>query len=229
MKFQIASDLHTEFEENRTFLHFQPIKPVAPILLLAGDIIVLKQAVNSIDFINYISSNWEQVYIVPGNHEFYGKGDVSNAFDLEHDLKNIKFVNHQKIEIGGCDVYFSTLWSRAQSGTEEVISDFKYCVYQDEEYSVEHHNHLHDKAINWLNTELSKPKTRPRVVVSHFVPCLAADAFPKPFDERSKIMKESEAGNTSSCLMTVSISPWVMPTVWYLLDRKSLRSSVINT
>ena len=75
MKIQFASDLHLEMGPNRNWLKLYPIQPVAPYLILAGDIFVLNRVDEEIDyFIDYFSANWEQVYIVPGNHENYAYG-----------------------------------------------------------------------------------------------------------------------------------------------------------
>lgn len=66
---QYASDLHLEFFER--IPDFKAIlRPVAPYLVLAGDIgqpghLVFHQ------FLEYVSANWKAVILIAGNHEFY--------------------------------------------------------------------------------------------------------------------------------------------------------------
>ncbi|MCV9389153.1 metallophosphoesterase [Reichenbachiella ulvae] len=222
MKIQIASDLHTEFEENRAFLNLYPIKPVAPILILAGDIKILNHhSDDHYDFLKYVSDHWEQTYIVPGNHEFYHFGDLSTAFDLDLELySNVKYLNHQRIELDHFEVFFSTLWSKAEPLVESMISDFKNCKYGSEDYTIAHHNHLHVEAVKWLNQELSKPKTKPRVVASHFVPCWAADAFPKGFNERGIAMKDYYTAKLDDQIQKWDVDFWIYGHNHYNRDSK---------
>lgn len=66
---QYASDLHLEFFGR--IPDFKAIlRPVAPYLVLAGDIgqpghLVFHQ------FLDYVSTNWKAVILIAGNHEFY--------------------------------------------------------------------------------------------------------------------------------------------------------------
>ena len=71
MKIQFCSDLHLEFLENISFLKTNPIKPIGDILLLAGDIVLLRDIDKHKDFFNYISYNFKTTYWIPGNHEYY--------------------------------------------------------------------------------------------------------------------------------------------------------------
>lgn len=71
MKFQYASDLHFELIKNREALGIESLIPSADILILAGDISVLKKdSVKFLEYFNYFSKNWKKTYIIPGNHEF---------------------------------------------------------------------------------------------------------------------------------------------------------------
>jgi predicted MPP superfamily phosphohydrolase len=70
-KFQLISDIHLENYEKLDFTKL--IKPVEPVLFLAGDIGHINTKIYK-DFMNYVSENWDVIYIVLGNHEFYSNG-----------------------------------------------------------------------------------------------------------------------------------------------------------
>jgi len=58
MTIQYASDLHLEFNDNEYFIRNQPLKPGADILLLAGDIGLLKELPRYHWFFDYLSANF---------------------------------------------------------------------------------------------------------------------------------------------------------------------------
>ncbi len=71
MKLQIASALHIEFGHN------PELRDVgANVLVLAGDIGCAD--IETVDWLHDLSSRYEAVLYVAGNHEFYGK-DVPEA------------------------------------------------------------------------------------------------------------------------------------------------------
>lgn len=73
MKIQYASDLHLEFYDKSAF---QPmLRPVAPILALAGDVGRPDKRTYR-DFLQYCSRNWRDVFVVAGNHELYNSRAV---------------------------------------------------------------------------------------------------------------------------------------------------------
>lgn len=72
MKVQIISDIHLEMYSN-SFRDFKSIikkDDECNILFMAGDIGHLEHETFK-PFLDYVSSNWEDVYYVLGNHEFY--------------------------------------------------------------------------------------------------------------------------------------------------------------
>lgn len=112
MKIQYCSDLHLEFKDNTEFLNDNTIKPVGEILILAGDIFPLKHIEDVKGFINYVSDNFKEVYMIPGNHEWYRYNIPQEGDSLDTDLrKNVHLVNNKEVKIGDVNFIFSTLWS----------------------------------------------------------------------------------------------------------------------
>ena len=86
MKFQYCSDLHLEFPDNYDYLIKEKnLKPSADNLIIAGDLAYLYSKIDISkdifvvryedrfnDAIQYLSDNWKNVIIIPGNHEYYG-------------------------------------------------------------------------------------------------------------------------------------------------------------
>ena len=82
MKIQYASDLHLEFAENWRYLRDNPLQISGDILILAGDIgYIGDQNYQNHPFWDWVSENYQQVLVVPGNHEFYKYYDLSSVKD----------------------------------------------------------------------------------------------------------------------------------------------------
>jgi len=82
MKIQYASDLHLEFRDNSRYLRDKSMIPVGDILLLAGDIGYLGDDNYSLHPLwDWVSDNFRQTLVIPGNHEFYKNGDVGTIQD----------------------------------------------------------------------------------------------------------------------------------------------------
>ena len=76
---QYASDLHiNDFPKTTPFRHF--IVPVAPILVLAGDVCSAWDS-HFYTFLAWCSRSWRIVIFVPGNHEYYC--DPSTPYTIE--------------------------------------------------------------------------------------------------------------------------------------------------
>jgi predicted phosphohydrolase len=102
MIIQYASDLHLEFQSNSEYLAQHPLQPVGDILVLAGDIILLdEKKLEQHPFFQWCSDNFKETLIIPGNHEYYAKHDVTDTLtDYEYQLhSNVRYVNNKNIKL----------------------------------------------------------------------------------------------------------------------------------
>ena len=107
MKIQYCSDLHLEFPQNYQFIKNNPIIPSAKILVMAGDILPFQMIDEFSDFFTELSDKFEQIYWVPGNHEYYGE-DInfrSNSFS-EKITSNLQLINNQSVKFKEVNILF---------------------------------------------------------------------------------------------------------------------------
>lgn len=82
VRLQYASDLHLEFAENGSYIKHNPLQVAGNVLVLAGDIGYLgDENYSRHPFWDWASDNYEQVIVVPGNHEFYKMFDLDSLYD----------------------------------------------------------------------------------------------------------------------------------------------------
>ena len=158
---QYASDLHLENKKNQIWLETNPLQPVAPYLILAGDIMQLDQEYEKESFWDYIAEHWKQTYVLPGNHEFYGHTvDLNHSLDLKIDIRpTIQLVNNQSIDIKGNTFLFTTLWSHITNHkTQKDFYDFRRCTYKGELFNFRHYNALHKQCLDWLTKAVEQKK-----------------------------------------------------------------------
>lgn len=175
MQVQYCSDLHLELEENDDFLRNNPIIPIGTILVLAGDIVPLALMHKQKDFFNKISADFEMVFWIPGNHEYYfGDASERTGSFSEEIRKNVIFLNNSVIELHGIKFIFSTLWSKIQPDNElaiiQKLNDFRLIKYCGKKLTARQFNVFHGEAITFLGKEIAKDYTGNRIVVTHYVP-----------------------------------------------------------
>jgi len=177
MKFQYCSDLHLEFSENRKWLAEHPIIPSADVLLLAGDILLLSQVNSHSDFLSFLADNFEVVYWIPGNHEYYGY-DIADkpASFLEKIRSNVYLVNNQHIQHGSTNLIFTTLWSHISPVNEWLIqksmSDFEVINFNGRKLMPFEFSGLHQECRLFLEETFKITVGQPSIVVTHHVPTL---------------------------------------------------------
>jgi len=180
MKIQYCSDLHLEFEHNSKYIAHNRLKKSGEILILAGDIIPLHDEFFNNSFFNKIADSYEQVFWVPGNHEFYYTDikDYSSSFEIK--LKsNVSIVHNKELEYKGVKFIFSTLWSKISPGREKTIeqgvADYLCILNNGRKIKVKETNILHKHSVDFIINSLKTlhPNT---VVVSHHLPSVLCNA-----------------------------------------------------
>jgi len=172
---QFASDLHLEFPENSKYLKRNPLKPMAEVLVLAGDILPFVLLNNQMDFWKYVSDHYHTTYWLPGNHEYYHV-DISqkNGFIDEQILENVFLVNNTTKVWKDCQLIFSTMWTKIgtqhQFAIQNALSDFHLVKNGRNRFSTSDYNQLHEKSKSFLVSALQSASQGRKLVFTHHVP-----------------------------------------------------------
>ncbi len=177
MRIQYASDLHLEFSANSAYLSEHPLDVAGDILVLAGDIAYLgDDNYTSHPFWNWASKNYEQVLVVPGNHEFYRFYDLAGMEDEDvgEIRDNIHYYYNNVVRIGDVDIILSTLWShiddRDASYTEHRVNDFHQIKYGKGILTYKDFNREHERCLKFIKKAVQNSTATHKIVVTHHVP-----------------------------------------------------------
>lgn len=186
---QILSDLHLEVGQQYLSYTF-PVS--APYLLLAGDIGRLIDYDGYLKFLEGQVSRYEKIFLVLGNHEFYGL-DYLSGLDEARRLANepslvgtLILLNKTRwddpssaLTIIGC-----TLWSaipeEASNLIESKINDFKRIAG----WTAREHNEIHTVEASWLRQQIAQVTKSPQsperqlLVATHHAPCVKGTSRP---------------------------------------------------
>ena len=181
MRIQYFSDVHLEINKTPAKGYEELLVPVAPILALCGDI-GDPESPEYEAFLKWASSQWKQVLLVPGNHEFWRlkpgsqKTIESTLFLLrsfEQKFPNVcllwrtKLMSEDNVVILGCP-----LWSRPAEGLVPHESEKAY-VDRDNSFDARTLTQLHETDLAWLKRELRQIRENtPVVVLTHYAPTL---------------------------------------------------------
>ena len=173
MKIQFCSDLHLEFAANQKWLQKNPIPALAETLIIAGDTFYLGRDYSKLDVIKKMADDFKQVYLIQGNHEFYGGYDfdwAGRSF-TEMIFDNVQMVNNQVIEKEGIQLIFSTMWSQINNNIREVtkfMADFRLIQKRTERINVHDYNKAHAACFEFLEEAVAKAGKK--IVVTHHLP-----------------------------------------------------------
>lgn len=175
MEFQICSDLHLEFSENRNWLKENPLTPSSDILLIAGDTYYLNRTLAKLDLIKQVAQDFKHVYILPGNHEYYEQYDASTALAPAHIhiMDNVTVVNNTTVTIQDVTLIFSTLWTAITENTRAIengVVDFHRIRFGEEKLRAAHVNRMHRYALDFITEEAARPGKK--IVVTHHLPSI---------------------------------------------------------
>lgn len=177
-KIQYASDLHLEFPENTRFLENSPIQPVADVLVLAGDMGYLgNEDYVEHSFWDWASRNYEQVIVIPGNHEFYqgyDLGKLHNGWSMEI-RPNVKCYYNAVIPLtDDIDLIASTFWGHIEAKdafvTERSVNDFYYIKANGVVMNSQLFNEENDKCRAFIKKSVTESNAKHVIVATHHVP-----------------------------------------------------------
>lgn len=187
MKIAICSDLHLEFAPIE-------IKADADVLILSGDIFVAehfyKQSGRGFEaakryraFLEQVSSDFQNVIYVAGNHEFYdGRWNktLDNLYDITSEYNNIHFLERNAVTIQDVTFLGATLWTDMNKSDpitlhamRDMMNDYRVITDDSNGYSkltplrtVQRHR----DTLAYFRQCLAEQHSRKFVVVSHHAP-----------------------------------------------------------
>jgi predicted phosphohydrolase len=175
MTIQYCSDLHLEFPENNKYISSNPLQPVGEILVLAGDIVSFAAMDKRQAFFDWLADNFETVYWIPGNHEYYDANIRERSGSFEEKIReNVLLVNNRSFVYGNTRLICSTMWSAISEDNiwkvENYISDFKAIRFNNKALTAKDFNSFHRTNLHFITAELEKEWEGNTVVVTHHVP-----------------------------------------------------------
>lgn len=180
-RFNFASDLHQDFEGMpESFFIENP----APTLLLAGDVGEAKHYKNERfqAFFKRCSEHWNNVIIIPGNHEHYGSRFIDTVRYMKEataEFVNITIMDRGHIEINGVIVLGGTLWTNFNNGDVRAMAAAEYGMNDYYHIKGDHYSKAitphktyfdHRQTIKYFEEMLDKHPDKPFVVMSHHAP-----------------------------------------------------------
>jgi Icc-related predicted phosphoesterase len=210
MTIQYVSDLHLEFPENKKFLDQSPIVPVGEILILAGDIVPFAVMDKHKFFFDDVSSKFEIVYWLPGNHEYYHFDAAKKCGSINEKIRsNVWLVNDLTMLYKDARLIFSVLWSKIsetnQWQIERSVSDFQYIRYSGYRFSTEWFNQLHEESLHFITSELQQKTDEKTIVVTHHVPTL----MNYPAQYKGSSINEAFAVELSAFIEKCNAGHWI--------------------
>jgi len=173
------SDLHLELHKA-----IPPLTPTAEYLALCGDIGNPFESTYR-KFLEIVSRLYKQVYLIAGNHEYYGNCFISTKQcikDTVADLPNVHFLDNRAIGPvleGGENtrqirIFGTTLWSDTsnQPHIKSLINDYSRIYLESKLITPSFTLQEHLNSLEALKNEIlySKEHNYDLIVLSHFLP-----------------------------------------------------------
>ena len=212
MKIQYASDIHLELSDNSRFINTMPFEVTGDVLVFAGDIAYLcDKTLPNIKFWKWASANYREVLLVPGNHEFYGNGDVlayGDSWNREI-LPNVHYYQNKVVRIDDTDFILSTLWSHIQPQDEYFVSrgmnDFRQIRCGGRRFTTDDFNAEHQKCLSFIKQSVAENTAEHIVVVTHHLPSLAVVAP----QHRGSLLNSAFATELGDFIADSRIDVWI--------------------
>ncbi|KAH3764187.1 ser/Thr protein phosphatase [Pelomyxa schiedti] len=178
---QIVSDIHLEFRGGR-----YDIEPVGRYLCLLGDTGLLTQSAfgSYIDLVSRASSKFERVFLLYGNHEFYGSIVSEGMARLGAFLpRNVTILENGRFDVPDTNyrILGCALWSYVAPHQEAAVkgglNDYSQIRVADpvkgcRMLQIADTNEWHRQSREWLTQqiEMAKSESKQVVVLTHHAP-----------------------------------------------------------
>lgn len=171
MIIQYFSDCHLEFypvEQVKSLAGSIDVK--GDVLVLSGDIGNPLKTDNHYEiFLSILSAKFPMIFIIPGNHEYYGCNSMIEAQGqlarICGKFSNIHLLLDSWVDFGGFRWIGTTLWSKVDKKTGYFINDTK-CI---PDMTIEMYNSLHKTSRLFLRKALAVSKLK-CIVITHHIP-----------------------------------------------------------
>ena len=212
MKIQYASDIHLELSDNLRFIKSEPFEVTGDVLVFAGDTGYLRDGtLPNLRFWKWASANYQEVLLVPGNHEFYGNGDVlayGDSWNLEI-LPNVHYYQNKVVRIDNVDFILSTLWSHIRPEDEYFVhrgmNDFRQILYNGRRFTPADFNAEHEKCLDFIKQSVAESTAKRIVVVTHHLPSMAVVAP----EHKCSLLNSAFATELGNFIADSRIDAWI--------------------
>ena len=212
MKIQFASDIHLELSDNSRFIKSMPFEVTGDVLVFACDPGYLRdRTLPNLKFWKWASANYREVLLVPGNHEFYGNGDVLAYGDSwgREILPNVHYYQNKVVRIDNVDFILSTLWSHIRTEDEYFVhrgmNDFRQILYNGRRFTPADFNAEHEKCLDFIKRSVAESPAERIVVVTHHLPTMAVVAP----EHKSSLLNSAFATELGDFIADSRIDVWI--------------------
>ena len=167
-RIQYISDIHLEYREEIPL-----IPKVGNNLALLGDIgNPFKD--NYTEFLKYTSVNWDRVFLLAGNHEYWQSqhnyDEVNKKIkEITQQFNNVYFLNNQLYELENYTIIGSTLWSKIDKEPTVRMGDDTCIKMNNKPITFSELNNLHTNSVNCISSQINQNK-KPIIVLTHYLP-----------------------------------------------------------
>lgn len=166
--FQFVSDLHLEFRKR-----LPVITRSADNLLLAGDIGDPSKMLYK-KFFQQVSSSFDRVFYVAGNHEYYSLNrTMKETKDLIREvmssLPNVHFLDNEYYDLPFVRIVGSTLWTNVGTDTPLINDNYRIFVDPTQQLSLEKTRQIHQESVSFLTKTINESPS-PVIVLTHHLP-----------------------------------------------------------
>ena len=173
-KLQYISDIHLEYRNG-----IYKFPKAGNYLALLGDIgNPFKYNYN--EFLQYTSNEWEHVFLISGNHEYYSiESQTNDIEEIENQIekisskyKNIHFLNNKSYNLDNYLILGTTLWTNINN-IKNFEKKFGDDLYINEKKNIkitkQKINQMHNFSVNYLSENIVRSK-KPIIIMTHHLP-----------------------------------------------------------